>query len=80
MYINILHSHKQRKKEKEGGTEGGTEGGRSGMLVLAVGMGAETVLKKTTQHGLTGEMESLGLGTQNQGRATHGWVPLYGIG
>jgi hypothetical protein len=50
------------------------------MLVLAVGMGAETVLKKTTQHGLTGEMESLGLGTQNQGRATHGWVPLYGIG
>lgn len=28
-------------------------------------------LKKTTQHGLAGKMESLGLGRQNQGRATH---------
>lgn len=50
------------------------------MLVLAVGMGAETVLKKTTQHELTGEMEGSGMGRQNQGRAIHGWVPLYGIG
>lgn len=30
-------------------------------------------LKKTTQHGSTGEMESLSLGRQNQGRAAHGW-------
>lgn len=62
----------------------GTNGGGGRARMLAAGWRnrrQERALKKTTQHGTAGKMESLSLGGQNQGRATiNGPYLLYGTG